>query len=282
MKRAFLTIALFGAFGAALAVNAASTAEKGTIHVASPESMFGRMHSVSQLFMKEQPLIGVDLMQSANVEASFTALIDKSADIALTTRRITAAEEQSSKDKGLELTGHIIGHGGIVIITTAANPVGEVTVDQIRKIFTGEYTNWSQAGGPDQPITVVRIGETYPGTNFFMQEDLLGGIPFAATAIVLPKFTKVIQKVAQTPGGIGFVRIRDAFESPIPSEFAIKVLGVKKDDAAPAVAPSRKTVADGSYPIRRPYYMYCEKGADVKVMKYVEFVQKKGWGQQNL
>ncbi len=282
MKRAFLTIALLGAFGAALGVDAASTADKGTIHVASPGSMFGRMHTVSQLFMKEQPLIRVDFMRSANVDATFSALLDKSADIALTTRRITPAEEQSARNKGLELTGHIIGHGGMVIITAAANPVEDLAVDQVRKIFTGEYTNWSQTGGPNEAITVVRVGETYPGTNFFMQEDFLGGIPFAASAIVVPEFASVIRKVAQTPGGIGFVRIRDAFESPIPHESAIKVLGVKKDASAPAVRPSRKTVADASYPIRRPYYVYCEKSADVKIMKYVEFVQKKGWGQQNL
>ena len=132
------------------------------------------------------------------------------------------------------------------------------------------------------PSPYVRVGETYPGTVFFMQEDFLGGLPFATTAIVVPEFAGVLRKVAQTPGSIGFVRIRDAFESPIPYEMDIKVLKIKKDATTPAIQPSRTTIGDASYPIRRPYYVYYESKADTNIVKYVEFVQKKGWGQQNL
>ena len=282
MKRGAIILALMCAFVAMVAEDIGSAADKKVIHVASPGSMFGRMHTVSKLFIKDQPLIQVDFMRSANVDATFAALIDKSTDIALTTRRITAAEEQLAKSKGLELTGRVIGHGGIVIITTDRNPLNELTVEQVRKIFTGGHTNWNQLGGADESITVVRVGETYPGTVFFMQEDFFGGLPFAANAIVVPEFAGVLRKVAQTPGSIGFVRIRDAFESPIPSEMEFKVLTIKKDAATPAIKPSRATIGDASYPIRRPYYVYFQSKADAKIVKYVEFVQKKGWGQQNL
>ena len=282
MKRGVISVALMCAFMAMVAEDIGSAADKKVIHVASPGSMFGRMHTVSSLFMKDHRLIQVDFKRSANVDAAFAALIDKSADIALTTRRITAAEEQSAKSKGLELTGRVIGHGGIVIVTAAGNPLNELTVEQVRKIFTGEYTNWNQSGGANGPITVVRVGDTYPGTVFFMKEDFLGGLPFAANAIIVPEFSGVLRKVAQTPGSIGFVRIRDAFESPVPSEMEFKVLKIRKDAATPAIQPSRKTVGDASYPIRRPYYVYYESKADTDIMKYVEFVQKKGWGQQNL
>lgn len=282
MKRGFTIITLLGALMAMVAVNGWSTAVQNVIHVASPGSMFGRMHTVSKLFMKDQPQIKVDFMRSADVNAAFSALIDKSADVALTTRRITPAEEQLAKSKGLELTGQVIGHGGIVIVTPSRNPLEELTADQVRKIFSGEYTNWNQAGGPAEPITVVRVGETYPGTVFFMQEDFLGGIPFTANAVVVPEFAAVVRKVAATPGAVGFVRIRDAFESPIPYEMDVKALKIKKDAAAPAIKPSRATIGDASYPIRRPYYVYYESKAEAKIVKYVEFVHKKGWGQQNL
>jgi phosphate transport system substrate-binding protein len=282
MKRGVIIVALMCAFMAMVAANVGGAADKKVIHVASPGSMFGRMHTVSNLFMKDQRHVEVDFKRSANVDAAFAALIDKSADIALTTRRITAAEEQLAKSKGLELTGRVIGHGGIVIITAARNSLNELTVEQVRKIFTGAHTNWNQLGGPDEPITVVRVGETYPGTVFFLQEDVFGGLPFATNAIVVPEFAGVIRKVAQTPGSIGFVRIRDAFESPIPYEMGFKVQKIKRDATTPAIMPSRKTVGDASYPIRRPYYVYYESKADTNIVKYVEFVQKKGWGQQNL
>ena len=214
MKTRFVAVALLCTFMAMMTGDVAYTADKKVIHVASPGSMFGRMHTISKLFMKAQPLIKVDFMRSTNVDATFSALIDKSADIALTTRRITAAEDQLAKSKGLELTGRVIGHGGIVIITAARNPLNELTVEQVQKIFTGKYSNWSELGRTDEPITVFRVSESYPGTVFFMQEDFLGGLPFATTAIVVPEFAGILRKVAQTPGSIGFVRIRDAFESP--------------------------------------------------------------------
>jgi len=263
-------------------VGAGSAADKKVVRIAGPGSMFGRMNTISALFRRDQPLIQVDFMRSADVDSSFSALIEKSIDIALTTRRITPAEDQLAKSRGMELTGRVIGHGGIVLITAPGNPINELTVDQVRKAFTGECTNWRDVGGSDGPITVVRVGENYPGTNFFMQEDLFGGRPFAANAVVVPEFNNVLRKVAQTAGSLGFVRIRDAFESPIPYEMAVKVLKVKKDAASPAVQPSRATIADSSYPILRPYYVYYESKADTNILKYVEFVEKKGWGQQNL
>jgi len=282
MKRGCAFAGLICALMLMTMVGAGSAADPKVVRIGGPGSMFGRMNTISTLFRRDQPLIQVDFMRSADVDSSFSALIEKSIDIALTTRRITPAEDQLAKSRGMELTGRVIGHGGIVLITAPGNPINELTVDQVRKAFTGECTNWRDVGGSDGPITVVRVGENYPGTNFFMQEDLFGGRPFAANAVVVPEFNNVLRKVAQTAGSLGFVRIRDAFESPIPFEMAIKVLKVKKDAASPAVQPSRATIADSSYPILRPYYVYYESKADTNILKYVEFVEKKGWGQQNL
>lgn len=282
MKRGFVVVTLILALAAISAVDLESAVEGKVVRVASPGSMFGRMHTVSRLFMKDQPTIKVDFMRSVNVDASFSALLEKSVDVALTTRRITAAEDQSAKSKGLQLTGVVIGHGGIVIVTSPRNPVSELTVEQVQKIFTGGCLKWSEVGGANEPITVVKIGgDVYPGTLFFMQQDFLGGTPFAVNAATVPEFAGVLRKVAETPGSIGFVRIRDAFETPIALEMSVKVLKIKKDASSPAVQPSRATIADAGYPIRRPYYVYYESNADANVMKYVEFVKKKGWGQQN-
>jgi len=57
---------------------------------------------------------------------------------------------------------------------------------------------------------------------------------------------------------------------------------IKNDATAAAIQPSRTTIGDASYPIRRPYYVYYQGKADRNIAKFVEFIQKKGWGQQNL
>jgi phosphate transport system substrate-binding protein len=123
---------------------------------------------------------------------------------------------------------------------------------------------------------------TYPGTVFFMQEDFFGGLPFVRDAVVVPEFAGVLRQVVQTPGATGFVRIRDAFELAIPYRMSVKVMKIKEDNDTPAIAPSRATIEDASYPIRRPYYVYHGSKSDADIIKYVDFVREKGWGPQNL
>ena len=148
----------------------------------------------------------------------------------------------------MELVERLIGYGGIVIITHPQNPVKELSVDQVRKIFRGDITRWDQLGGRTENITVVRTDESqHPGTFVFMEEDFLKS-KFAKDSVALTQFPGVMAKVAQTPSAIGYVRIRDAFESKPKQRDAIKILEIKKLGALVGVMPSRETVSDGSVP----------------------------------
>lgn len=264
----------------------ARTGSAGTpkvIHAVCPTSMFDRVHAVTEVFMKEHPLIQVDLREDLNVNGTLRALIEESVEIGLATRRVSVEEDRLAGSRGVELAEHLIGYGGIVVITSPRNPLDELTVEQVRKIFTGEITSWKDVGGSEGRITVVRVGDTtHPGTVFFMQEDFFGGKPFAADAVVEPEFAGILRKTLQIPGSVGFVRIRDAFELAVPYGMPIKILNIKADQDAPPIRPSRATIDNGSYPLRRPYYVYCKRSADSNVMKYIEFLRKMGWGPQDL
>ena len=98
--------------------------------------------------------------------------------------------------------GQVPGHAqqeemnltGIAVITHPSNPVDELTLDQVRKIYTGEYDNWSQVGGPDQQVNVMTVGEM-PG----VQPKLTSNASVSAFA------SNVFMGVAGTSGAIGFV-----------------------------------------------------------------------------
>jgi len=256
-------------------------AEKA-LQVTVSGSMFGRMHTLSKSFEKENPGTRVNMNLVPSVDDVIADLLQKSTIVAMTTRHMTEKERQAAQSKGMDVAEHLIGYGGIVIITHAGNPLDELTVDQVKMIFKGDTTRWIELGGSDNPILVFRTGEKYPGTTFFMQEDFLLGKPFAIKGSVQEEFSAVMRMVGQTPGAIGYTRIRDALESPVAREFRVKVLKIKKDAASPAIMPSRATVGDGTYPIRRPYYLYLEKKTDGEVKKFVDYILKKGWGQQTL
>jgi len=255
---------------------------KTTIKVSGADAMYGRISGLSKLYVKEHPDLDVTIAKGLLVDEGMKALIDQSADVAMASRKITDQEMKAAESKGVKVVENLIGYGGIVIITDPANSVDEVTIEQVGKVFKGEVKNWSQVGGKDQAITVVRTGEKHPGTLAFVEQDLLGGVPVTKDALVVPDFPTAMAKVAETPGSITFTRIRDPFESDAGRAAKIKPLKIKKDPASPSVMPSRASVSDGTYPLKRPYYLYTTSTAKKEVLGLVDFIVKKGWGEQNL
>ena len=227
---------------------------KTVIRVKCPDSMVARIYSLSKMFMKTHPEMTIDFWKGSSLEGGIPALLQGSTDIAMSTRRMTDQEIQTAVGQGKEFVERLIGHGGIVILTNRSNPLNSMTVEQVRKILKGDYTRWNQLGGNNEPVTVFSVGPKHPGTLIFIQQDFLGGSPITPNAVIVEDFPTVMKKVSETPGGIGYVRIRDAFESSIAGEIPIKILEIKQSAATVAVAPSRAHVGDGSYPLRRPYF----------------------------
>ena len=252
------------------------------IRVWGPDSIFGRMQILTGVFMKNNPDITVKITEVHLVDVGITGLIEDKCDIAMSSRSLTEKESTLAVDKGMQIVERVIGYGGIVIITHPQNLVNELSVDQVRKIFKGEITRWDQLGGRTENITVVRTDESqHPGTLVFMEDDFLES-KFTKDSVALTQFPGVMAKVAQTTGAIGYVRIRDAFESKPKQREAVKILEIKRMGALVGVMPSREAVSDGSYPIRRPYYLHYSSKADGNIKKYVDFIVSEGWGPQDL
>ena len=252
------------------------------IRVCGADSMMGRMQILTKVFMKNNPDIKVEIVEGSLVDVGITSLIENKCDVAMASRSLTEKESAHAVRKDVEIVERLVGYGGIVIITHPQNLVNDLSVDQVRKIFTGEITRWDQLGGRTENITVVITDETrHPGTFVFMEHDFLRS-KFTKDAVTLTQFPGVMAKVAKTPGSIGYVRIRDAFESKPKVRASIKVLEIKREGALVGVAPSREAVNDGTYPIRRPYYLYYNSKADGNIKKYADYLLGKGWGSQNL
>jgi phosphate transport system substrate-binding protein len=197
----------------------------------------------------------------------------------MASRKITAQESEAARVKGLQLDEHVVGYGGIVIITDRQNPVNALSIDQVRKIFTGEIVNWKDIDGKDQAITVFKAGGKHPGTLLFVENDILGGVPITKSAITLPDFPAIMKKVAETAGSIAYARMRDQFPGPAART---KPLKIRKDEHSLPVSASRATIADGTYLLRRPYYLYTAATAGKDVRSFVDFVVSQGWAEPKL
>ncbi|MBM3298497.1 MAG: VanZ family protein [Deltaproteobacteria bacterium] len=138
----------------------------------------------------------------------------------------------------------------VTLITHPGNPVRGLTLDQVRKIFSGDYTNWSQVNGPDLAITVV-IPRKQAGDTEKSLTDHLNASP-APSATRLPYLSLMIPVVAQTAGAVGFLPVKNTEQLEfVMGHKAFNRIAIKKDDQSPAVVPSTVALTTGEYPIMK-------------------------------
>jgi phosphate transport system substrate-binding protein len=192
------------------------------------------------------------------------ALINGTTDICMSSRPMKEDEKRKLRDRfqtmGIETP---VAKDGLSVYLHADNPVKELSIAQLRAIYTGAVTNWREVGGPDAPITLYSR-ENNSGTYVYFKDHVLLGRDYSARAQTLPGTAAVVNAVAKDRNGIGYGGAAYAK--------GVRELAVKRDDAGPAVAPSPETVKDGSYPITRYLYVYTRTRPAGDVKKFVDFV----------
>lgn len=217
------------------------------------------------------------VVHGSSAGKGFEALFDKNADVALASRIISADEQKKATARGLKLNTRLIGYAGLVVVTSNRNPINELTMEQLRKIFTAEYTSWSQVGGLDETIRCLtrRIPES--GGAMFFLEEVLHNQPYGKTTVFTESWTaimKVCSVAKDLPIGMG---PRLAVEKS-----AVKVIGVKEDDNSPAILPTEETLKNKTYPIIVPIRLYWDSDTqDDRIVKFVDFCALKGLAGNN-
>ena len=126
-----------------------------------------------------------------------------------------------------------------------ANPVEDLTLEQIADIYTGKITNWSELGGSDSEIVLIGR-EAGSGTRSGF-EEIVEVKDLCQYRQELSSTGDVIATVAQNPGAIGYASLASVKETVK----AVKVGGV---------TPSEETVKDGTYAIQRPFVLVTKEG----------------------
>ena len=196
-------------------------------------------------FMEANPAARIVVIGSS-AGKGFEAFLDKNADIVIATRPISPQEEKKAVEQGMQLGERLIGYSGLAVITSPKNSVSELTMTQLRKIFSGEYTNWKEVGGPDSPIRCFTRRVPESGAAMFFQEKVLEKQPYGPTTTMADSWGTIIKVCASAndlPVGIAPI---------IPALAAaekIRVLAVKEDAHSSPVKPSDETLKNKSYPI---------------------------------
>ena len=155
-------------------------------------------------------------------------------DIGLSSRDLKAEEKEAG------LSGTVLAYDGIAIIVNPENPVSDLSLETIAKIYTGEITNWSEVGGSDAEIVLIGR-EAGSGTRdgFESITDTEDACQYRQE---LTSTGDVITTVAQNPGAIGYASVASVKDT-------VKALTVD------GVAPTEETIKDGSYVVQRPFVL---------------------------
>jgi len=251
-KCTVILVAIMLVLGSLSLVQAASRA----LTVMGAAEMAGIVSSWARLFEKENS--GSVVVFGSNDEEGYRALIEGRAHVAMVTKEPTNETKLAASKLGIAIERRKVGWNGIVIIASAALPVDRLSIDQLSKIYTGEYTNWQQLGGPDLPIRLFGLDPKLHGEGAWLKGEILKGAPFAKSVDMVEKQRLMMLRMTKDPGAIGYgsFGIYRAVVRGLPRlEKKVKLLSVSRDDTSPAVEPSTYTIANMSYPLVKPSYL---------------------------
>src|SRR4029077_18077063 len=139
---------------------------------------------------------------------AFADLRDGKCDIGAASRNIQPDEIATLSSLG-DMTSpaseHVLGLDGIAVIVNSSNPVRFLSKDQIRGIFSGNVTDWTQVGGAQQRSINIYARDAKSGTWDTFKSLVLGDAPLTSTAQRIEDSRQLSDRVANDPSGIGFV-----------------------------------------------------------------------------
>ena len=210
----------------------------GTVSTDGSTSMEKVINSLGESFMASNKNVKFTYNPTGS-GSGIQAVSEGRCDIGLSSRALKDDEKASG------LVETVLAYDGIAIIVNPENPVSDLDVDTIAKIYTGEITNWKDVGGNDAEIVLIGR-EAGSGTRdgFESITDTKDSCQYRQE---LTSTGDVITAVSQNPDAIGYASLASVKDS-------VKALNVN------GVTPSEDTVKDGSYVIQRPFVLVTKDG----------------------
>lgn len=194
----------------------------------------------AEYYMGKHPAVNITVSESGSGNGA-KSLINGACGVATMSRPMKNSEKKAAQEAGVLAIEHVVALDGLAVIVHPSNSRGNLTVEQIRDIYTGKITNWKELGGADRKIVVISR-DTNSGTYESFNELVMKGGKLKGGAEYVGSGGAIRQRVMSTEGAIGYVGL--AFTE------GVKVLLVN------GISPTAENVINKTYPIARPLHMY--------------------------
>ncbi len=264
MKKYLKSAAIFG-LTLFLAVSASAVAYGQSHHISikGSDTMVILGQRWAEAYMKSNPQVAIQVTGGGS-GVGIAALINGTTDIAEASRPIKDSEKNQVKQRrGLAVAEFPVALDGLAVYVHERNPVAELTLTQLKRIYTGAVKNWKEVGGKDERI-ILYGRENSSGTYAYFKEHVLENADYYPTTQALPGTAAVINAVSRDVRGIGY--------GGIAYLKGVKALKVKKDDSSPGIEPTLENVQTNTYPISRFLYWYVAGEPKGELKKLIDWV----------
>jgi phosphate transport system substrate-binding protein len=213
--------------------------------------------ALAREYMKKHPGVSI-YIEGGGSSSGINSLINNEVDIAIASRSLKAEEAKVLAEYYGSLgMYYLIAKDALSIYINKDNPVKNFSVDDLKKIFTCEITNWKELGGKDENIQPV-IRTPNSGTHLYFQEHILEGLQYCESAVVLPTTESVIEYIDENENAIGYGGIG------------------YKDDIIHAridgIEASEQTARNDKYPITRYLHFFTSRTPKGAVKDFIDWV----------
>ena len=251
MRKLLVVCLIWMTIGTSMAVAAGNVVIKGSTTV------LPIAQAALEAYMKAHPGVNISLSAGGSGDG-IKALIDKSTDIASSSREIKDKEIALARGRGVNPVAHTIAIDAIVPIVHPRNKVQGLTIDQLSQIYQGKITNWKEVGGDNLTIVVVSR-DSSSGTFESWGHLVLNNARVTPRAQLQASSGAVVQAVSTNRYAIGYIGLGYLNTS-------VKGLTVN------GITASAKTALSKEYPVARPLYMYTSGQPAAEVANFLKFV----------
>lgn len=216
--------------------------------------------ATAETFMRQNQETEI-VVRGGGSGVGIASLIDRNCDIADSSRSIKDAELEKAASNKVSPKAHVVAMDGIVIVVNKSNSVNALTKKQVRDIFTGKISDWSEVGGSAGRMVVVSR-DTSSGTFEAFGALVLDGQKVRPDVLMQASNQAVASIINSTPAAIGYIGL--GYLNP-----GIKGLPID------GIIPSKETVLTGQYTISRPLFMYTDGEPSGTTKDYIDFVKSR-------
>ncbi len=242
----------------------------GTVRLKGSDTIGGELAPrLGAAFRDERPDLDVTV-EAYGTATAFTGLFNQDADIGLASRGASREELARASFLHIKLDEYVFAYDGIAVIVNPQNPVDELSLDQVAKIYSGKIRTWKDAGAPKGGTIHLLSRPAYSGTHgFFLQRvvkldraDSPEG--FSPDTEWVERNEDLTARVAADPDAIAYVGLGWVHKG-------VKALALSAN-AGHAVRPSEDTIQDATYPVSRPLLMYTRGAPSANAAAFLRFV----------